>query len=110
LRKKGQFHDQPTSIDVFSWRKWLPTLDTEILRFAQDDSVLTFSAACKAESMPGHYGTAEEVAENRALSVIPSKARDLSWAKRQQKEGFLVASLLGMTAFSTFSATCEAVP
>jgi hypothetical protein len=40
--------------------------------------------------------------EKSTRAVIPSEARDPSWFKCQQKERFLVASLLGMTKFLTF--------
>jgi hypothetical protein len=49
--------------------------------------------------------TVSEVAEKSIKTVIPSEARDPSWFKCPQKEGFLVASLLGMTAILTFFAT-----
>jgi hypothetical protein len=46
-----------------------------------------------------------QAAEKSPNAVIPSAARDRSWFECPQKEGFLVASLLGMTAILTFSAT-----
>jgi hypothetical protein len=49
LRKKGQFDDQPMCVDLCSWRKWLQTLDAEILRFAQDDNILIFSATYEVQ-------------------------------------------------------------
>src|ERR1700690_2577713 len=48
--------------------------------------------------------TALQAAEKSESSVIPSGARDLSWFECPQKEGFLVASFLGMTAILIFSA------
>src|ERR1700690_1119156 len=50
---------------------------------------------------------AKDAAEKSENAVIPSAARDPSWFKCPQKEGFLVASLLGMTAILTFSATSK---
>ena len=45
-----------------------------------------------------------QAAEKSINAVIPSEARDPSWCNCSQKEGFLVAALLGMTAIVTFSA------
>jgi hypothetical protein len=55
-------------------------------------------------------GTTLQVAEKNIYAVIPSEARDPSWVKCPQKDGFKVASLLGMTAFLTFSAASLVVP
>jgi len=55
LRKTGQFDDQRTYFEALSWRKWLQTLNVEILRFAQDDNVSTFSAACKAAAISRQF-------------------------------------------------------
>src|ERR1700733_16292572 len=46
---------------------------------------------------------AEQVAQKSTNTVIPSEARDPSWFECWQKEEFLVAALLGMTAILTSS-------
>jgi hypothetical protein len=58
----------------------------------------------------GGYSNLPSV-EKSVNTVIPSpprRTRDPSWCKCSQKEGFLVAALLGMTAIVTFSAAAEA--
>jgi hypothetical protein len=55
-------------------------------------------------------GTTSQLAEKKIRPDSPSEARDPSWCKCPQKEGFLAAALLGMTAIVTFSATCSVVP
>ena len=55
-------------------------------------------------------GTALQAAEKSKNAVIPSEARDPSWFNCPQRWGFRVTSLLGMTAFFTFSATSLVVP
>ena len=52
---------------------------------------------------------AKEVAEKCQFRVIPNEVRNPSCAIAEQKERFLVASLLGMTPFLLFSAACKAV-
>ncbi len=54
--------------------------------------------------------TVSEVAEKSKNTVIPSAARDLLFLDFETKSRFLVASLLGMTAFLTFSANSSTVP
>src|ERR1700690_2919705 len=43
--------------------------------------------------------------KNAVIPSPPRRTRDPSWFKYQKKEGLRVPSLLGMTAFLTFSAT-----
>jgi hypothetical protein len=74
LRKNGQFDDHPTYIEGSSWRESLQTLDAEILRFAQDDNVLAFSANCKDLSCI--HGPADE---RRTAAKQIQKASGLSF-------------------------------
>jgi hypothetical protein len=57
-----------------------------------------------------NYGTVEEAAEKSCFGVIPNEVRNPFFAIAEQKERFLVATLLGMTPVLLFSATSEAVP
>jgi hypothetical protein len=75
-------------------------------RFAlRNDGDLDFFRNLFSRAESCKIDVALQAAEKSENAVIPSEARHPPWFKWPQKEGFLVASLLGMTAILIFSAT-----